>query len=262
MEVRLLDLRRSGPSHTAKVNLKSDRSTVVHNIELPPLSQLVLEVLKNLPPQIISKMNEMYKGELQGPVDTLNSDKGKENSSKSLALPSVTCDSVPDDEKLQGYRDHKDSMHSEEEHTKVSFVNASCSRASALAEKTTKSVTQLDLMPDSLCQADLKVLQELPEDVKVDLFSALPLHRSGDPACSTSNVSESKSLNVVRAEKRSPRSDDPENPRTFLPPGSSQKWIEQFGVSSCLILNVIAEQQTDFRCERPLSSVIIMQKND
>ncbi|XP_021305826.1 DNA repair protein REV1 isoform X2 [Sorghum bicolor] len=266
---RLQDLRRSGPSHTAEVNVRSDRSTVVHNIELPPLSQLDLEVLKNLPPEIISEMNEMYKGELQGLVDTLNSDKGKGNSSKSLALPAVTCDSVPGDAKLHGYRDHEDSMHSEEEHTKgkseeqlsesKAANNASCSRASALAEKTTKSVTQLDLMPDSLSQADLTVLQELPEDVKADLFSALPLHRSGDPACSTSNVSESKSLNVVRAENRSPidgGADDPENPRTFLPPGSSQKWIEQFRVSSCLILNVIAEQHTDSSCQRPLSSVL------
>jgi DNA repair protein REV1 len=84
--------------------------------------------------------------------------------------------------------------------------------------------------------------------VKSDLFSALP---SGDPACSTCNVSESKSLNVARAEKRSPNdggADDPENPRTFLPPESSQKWIEQFRVSSCLILNVIAEQHTDLSC--------------
>ena len=104
------------------MNVRSDRSTVVHNIELPPLSQLDLEVLKNLPPEIISEMNEMYKGELQGLVDTLNSDKGKGNSSKSLALPAVTCDSVPGDAKLHGYRDHEDSMHSEEEHTKVSFV--------------------------------------------------------------------------------------------------------------------------------------------
>ncbi|CAD6338550.1 unnamed protein product [Miscanthus lutarioriparius] len=109
----LQDLRRSGPSHTAEVNLRSDRSTVVHNVELPPLSQLDLEVLKNLPPEIMSEMNEMYKGELQGLVDTLNSDKGKENSSKSLALPAVTRNSVPGDAKLQGYRDHEHSMHSE-----------------------------------------------------------------------------------------------------------------------------------------------------
>ncbi|XP_008644986.1 DNA repair protein REV1 isoform X2 [Zea mays] len=264
----LKDLR-SGPSHTAEANLRNDRSTVFHNVELPPLSQLDLEVLKNLPPEIMSEMNEMYKGELQSLVDTLNSDKGKENSSKSLALPAVIRKSVPADAKLQGYRDHRDSMHLEEEHTKGKSDkqlseakpanNASCSRVSASIEKTTKSVTQLDLMPDSLSQADLTVLQELPEDVKADLFSALPLHRSGDPACSTSNVSESKSPNVVRAENRSSNdggTDDLKTPRSFLPPGSSQKWIEQFRVSSCLILNVIAEQHTDSSCQRPLSSVL------
>lgn len=264
----LKDLR-SGPSHTAEANLRNDRSTIFHNVELPPLSQLDLEVLKNLPPEIMSEMNEMYKGELQSLVDTLNSDKGKENSSKSLALPAVIRKSVPADAKLQGYRDHRDSMHLEEEHTKGKSDkqlseakpanNASCSRVSASIEKTTKSVTQLDLMPDSLSQADLTVLQELPEDVKADLFSALPLHRSGDPACSTSNVSESKSPNVVRAENRSSNdggTDDLKTPRSFLPPGSSQKWIEQFRVSSCLILNVIAEQHTDSSCQRPLSSVL------
>lgn len=109
-------------SHTSEVNLRNDRSTVVHNVELPPLSQLDLEVLKNLPPEIMSEMNEMYKGELQGLMDTLNSDKFKENSSKSLALPAVTRNSVPGDAKLKGYIDHQDSMHLEEEDNKVSFV--------------------------------------------------------------------------------------------------------------------------------------------
>uniref|UniRef100_K3XV05 DNA repair protein REV1 n=1 Tax=Setaria italica TaxID=4555 RepID=K3XV05_SETIT len=278
------DLRRSGPlsigatSQSSERNLRSDRSTGVHNVELPPLSQLDLEVLKNLPPEIMSEMNDMYKGELQGLLDTLNSDKGKESSSKSLSLPAVTQNSVPaGDAKLQGYRDHKDSMHLEED-TKVksdkqlsevkAANDASCSRACELVEKT-KCVTQLDLMPDSLSQADFAVLQELPEDVKADLFSALPLHRPGDPTCSTSNVSESKPPNVGGAENRSLNdggaenrslndggADDPRDRSIFVPPGSFQKWIEQFRVSSCLILNVIAEQHTDSICSRPLSAVL------
>ena len=68
-------------SHSSELNLRSDRSSGCHNVELPPLSQLDLEVLKNLPPEIMSEMNDMYKGELQGLLDTLNSDKGKESSS-------------------------------------------------------------------------------------------------------------------------------------------------------------------------------------
>jgi len=271
----LQDLRRSGPlsiaatSHSSELNLRSDRSSGCHNVELPPLSQLDLEVLKNLPPEIMSEMNDMYKGELQGLLDTLNSDKGKESSSKSLALPAVTQNSVPSgDANLQGYRDHKDSMHLEED-TKGKSVkqlsevkaanDASCSRACELVQRTSKCVTQLDLMPDSLSQADLTVLQELPEDVKADLFSALPLHRSGDPTCNASNVSESKSPNVSGAENKSlndGRADGPKDPRIFLPPVSSQKWIERLRVSSCPILNVIAEQHTDSSCSRPLSSIL------
>ncbi|KAJ1260544.1 hypothetical protein BS78_10G240600 [Paspalum vaginatum] len=269
----LQDLRSGLPSigvtsHSSEMNLRSDRSTGVHIAELPPLSQLDLDVLKNLPPEIMSEMNDMYKGELLGLLDSLNSDKGKESSSKSLALPAFTRNSIPaGDVKLQRYRDHKNSTPLDEDDTKgkqekqLSEVkatnNASCSRASELLEKTA-SVTQLDLMPDSLSQADLTVLQELPEDVKADLLNTLPLHRSGGSTCSTSNVSESKSPNVG-AENRSNDdggADDPKDPRIFLPPGSSQKWIQQFRVSSCLILNVIAEQHTDSRCRQPLSSAL------
>lgn len=290
------------------MNPRSERSAGVHTVELPPLSQLDLDVLKNLPPEIMSEMNDMYKGELHGLLDTLNNDKGNESSSKSLALPAVTQNSVPaGDAKHQGYRDHKDSMRLED-NSKVSFDtgnsgargfkikckvmlplnisnpyailtftvtpqgksdkqpsevkaanDASCSRAYELVEQRTKCVAQLDLMPDSLSQADFTVLQELPEDVKADLFRALPLHRPEDPTCSTSNVSEIKSPNVGAAGNRSlcdGRADDTKDPRTFLPPESCQKWFEQFRVSSSLILNVIAEQHTDSSCSQPLSSAL------
>ncbi|XP_062234274.1 DNA repair protein REV1 isoform X2 [Phragmites australis] len=237
----LQDLRTSSPSfqgaasYSSEVNLTSDRSTGVHNVELPPISQLDLEVLKNLPPEIISEMNDMYKGELHGFLDTVNSDKGKESSSKSHSMHLE-----------EGTKGKSDKQLSEVQ----AANNASCSRASELVEKTTKSVPQLDLMPDSLSQADLTVLQELPDDVKADLFSTLPLHRSGNPTCSTSNVSGNKSPNVGGAENKSPNDGGADDP------GSSQKWIEQFRVSSCLILNVIAEQHTDSSSSQPLSSVL------
>ena len=102
-------------------------------------------------------------------------------------------------------------------------------------------------MPDSLSQADLTVLQELPEDVKADLFNVLPLHRSDDPTCSTSNVSEKIVPNDVGA-------DDSKDPTVTLLSGTCQQWIEQFRVSSCLIVNVIAEQHTD--SSQSLSSIL------
>ncbi|KAL6603600.1 hypothetical protein ACP70R_043961 [Stipagrostis hirtigluma subsp. patula] len=250
--------RRSRPSTKGATSHSPEgilaRSTGVNNVGLPPLSELDLEVLKNLPPEIISEMNAMYKGELHGFLGTLSSDKDKKNS-----LPSVPRNAVSvGDAKLQGYGGHKDSMHLEEEDTKetsekqlseVQAANALCSRASELVENTAKSVSQFDFMPDSLSQADVAVLQELPEDVKADLFNALPLHRSGDPTCSTSNVSENKISDDGGT-------DDPKDPRITPPSQSYQKWIEQFRVSSCLILNVIAEQHKGSSSTQPLSSVL------
>ena len=129
----------------------------------------------------------------------------------------------------------------------VQAANASCSRDGELVD--TSSVTRLDFMPNSLSQLDFKVLQELPEDVKADLFNVLPLHRSRDPTCSTSIVTENKSPNDGGT-------DDAKHRVISHLPGSSRKWAEQFKVSSSVILNAIAEQHTDSISNQPLSSIL------
>jgi hypothetical protein len=43
--------------------------------ELPPLSHLDLDVIRNLPPEIFSEMNESYKGELCKILETRQLDK-------------------------------------------------------------------------------------------------------------------------------------------------------------------------------------------
>ncbi|KAF7097687.1 hypothetical protein CFC21_099478 [Triticum aestivum] len=242
-------------SHSSKVKLTSGRSTRVHAAELPPLSELDLEVLKNLPPEIISEMNDMYKGELHGFLGTIKGDEGKESNSKSRVLPAVNQNSVPVcNARLHQYGERTDSMHLEKRNNikgasdqEVQTAHASCSRANELID--TESVTRLDFMPNSLSQADFTVLQELPEDVKADLFNVLPLHRPMDPTCRTSNITENKSLKNGGA-------DDPKNPVICVLAGSSQKWAEQFRVSSSLLLNAIAEQHANSISSQPLSSIL------
>ncbi|EMS65069.1 DNA repair protein REV1 [Triticum urartu] len=242
-------------SHSSKVKLTSGRSTRVHAAELPPLSELDLEVLKNLPPEIISEMNDMYKGELHGFLGTIKGDEGKESNSKSCVLPAVNQNSVPVcNARLHQYGECTDSMHLEKRNNikgasdqEVQTAHASCSRANELID--TESVTRLDFMPNSLSQADFTVLQELPEDVKADLFNVLPLHRPMDPTCRTSNITENKSLKNGGA-------DDPKNPVICVLAGSSQKWAEQFRVSSSLLLNAIAEQHANSISSQPLSSIL------
>ncbi|KAM0825990.1 hypothetical protein ACQ4PT_069173 [Festuca glaucescens] len=238
-------------SHSSKANLTIDRSTRVDAIELPPLSELDLEVLKNLPPEIISEMNVMYKGELRGFLEMISGDEGKESNSKSLVSPAVDQNSVPAcNVKLHGYGEHRDSVHLGKQKDikgttdqEAEAASASCSRACELGD--TNSVTRLDFMPNSLSQADFTVLQELPKDVKADLFNVLPLHRSRDPTCSTSNVTESKS----------PNDEGTDDPIRHLP-GSSKKWAEQSKISNSLILNAIAEQHADSISNKPLSSIL------
>uniref|UniRef100_A0A0D9WTH2 DNA repair protein REV1 n=1 Tax=Leersia perrieri TaxID=77586 RepID=A0A0D9WTH2_9ORYZ len=222
-------------SRSSEVNLTIGRSTIVHGVELPPLSELDLEVLKNLPPEIISEMNDMYKGELHGFLGITSGAKAKESDIKPIDFPAVTENIVPGS--------------SVKKLSEVKDANASFLRASELVDIATESVIQHDFMPTSLSQADFAVLQELPEDVKADLFNVLPLHRSGDPTCSTSDISENKF-------PEDGRSNDPKHPQTCVLPGNSQKWIEEFRVSSCVILNVLAEKHTDSISGQPLSSVL------
>uniref|UniRef100_J3MH33 DNA repair protein REV1 n=2 Tax=Oryza brachyantha TaxID=4533 RepID=J3MH33_ORYBR len=249
-----------GTSHLSEVNLTSDRPTRVHGVELPPLPELDLEVLKNLPPEIISEMNDMYKGELHGFLGITSGDKAKENDIKSPAFQAVTQNLVPVlDAKLHGDGGHKDPIHfkketeikgfSGEQLSGVNDSSASCSRASELVDIPRESAIQHDFMPNSLSQADVTVLQELPEDVKADLFNTLPLHRSGVPTCSTSTVAENEF-------PENEKGNDPKQREICLPPRNSEKWIEEFRVSSCLRLEVIAKQYTDSISSQPLSSVL------
>ncbi|XBI02494.1 hypothetical protein VPH35_131028 [Triticum aestivum] len=230
-------------SHSSKVNLSSVRSTRVHAVEFPPLSKLDLEVLKNLPPEIISEMNDISSGE------------GKESNSKSRVFSAVNQNSVPvSNARLHQYGERTDSMHLEKRNSikgasdeEVQTAHALCSRANELID--TESVTRLDFVPNSLSQADFTILQELPEDVKADLFNVLPLHRSIDPTRHTSNVTENKSL-------KNGGTDDPKNPVICVLPGSSEKWAEQFRVSSSLLLKAIAEQHANSISSQPLSSIL------
>jgi hypothetical protein len=109
-------------SHSSNANLTIDGSARVDAIELPPLAELGLEVLKHLLPEIISQKNVMYTGELHGFLDMINGGESKESNSKFLVSPSVDPNSLPDcNTKLHGYGEHRDSVHlGKQKDTKVS----------------------------------------------------------------------------------------------------------------------------------------------
>lgn len=66
------------PSSSSAVSQGSNLS------ELPPLSHLDLDVIRNLPPEIFSEMNELYRGELRKILEIQQPEKEKECTSESV----------------------------------------------------------------------------------------------------------------------------------------------------------------------------------
>ncbi|XP_078181674.1 DNA-directed DNA polymerase [Carex rostrata] len=119
--------------------------------ELPPLSHLDLDVIRNLPPEIFSEMNELYKGELRKILETRQQEK------------EGTVESV----------ERKDCEQQDEEFTTRMQCKFEQSKASCSNSNHFKS----DLMPSSLSQVDSSILENLPEEVRADVLKSLPLHR-------------------------------------------------------------------------------------
>lgn len=106
----------------------------------------------------------------------------------------------------------------------------------------------IDLMPNSLTQADASVLEQLPEDLKADIIESLPAHRAVN---SVGNAP----IGFVGAFPNNVGVQNSEYTKTHLWLGSPPKWVVMFQTSNCLILNIIAELYTKSRANGLLSSI-------
>lgn len=88
-----------------------------------------------------------------------------------------------------------------------------------------------NLMPLSLSQVDCSVLQQLPEELKVDILESLPAHRSSNNLASNDISSEFTTHDFVS-----------EKPVLIneLWIGCPPKWVENFRLSNCRVLNAFA----------------------
>ncbi|KAJ0965472.1 hypothetical protein J5N97_026610 [Dioscorea zingiberensis] len=253
---------------------------------LPPLCQLDVEVIKSLPLEILSEMNDFYNGKL---CDYLEKQKGKNSATE----PSLSTESIPRvDETVSSSNNNRvgsgidqnvtpretDSaeLHSGgrslirkivssastlldtpskskvltkgkspselsiAENSKVAegishqihSIPFTCSRSDDQPLVSNAHAHQNDVMPVSLSQADFTVLQQLPEDLKFDIFELLPAHRVVNPSVvSTSTINEfSDSKNIK----------NDEDFKVHLWVGNPPKWVEKFKSSDCLFLSSIA----------------------
>lgn len=103
-------------------------------------------------------------------------------------------------------------------------------------------LTKTDLIPSSLSQVDTAVLQQLPEELKVDILEHLPAHRmqvfSPNVLLYPTEIPlEALGTNSVENNSGSKDFVLDNNLWVGIPP----QWVDKFKVSNCLILNILAE---------------------
>ncbi|ESR36146.1 hypothetical protein CICLE_v10027730mg [Citrus x clementina] len=118
-----------------------------------------------------------------------------------------------------------------------SSLSGSCSGAS-----TTLGLNKIDLMPSSLSQVDISVLQQLPEEVRVDILEQLPAHREQDFTCSAALVlpeNAQELLGFKTTENLSGLNESVVNNNLWA--GNPPLWVDKFKASNFLMLNILAD---------------------
>ncbi|KAK9176695.1 hypothetical protein WN944_028714 [Citrus x changshan-huyou] len=215
------------------------------NQTLPPLCHLDMGVVENLPPELFSELNETYGGKL---VDFIAKNKCRsENTSSSLCNSPYKTEGAVNKGKHPlfsevtlkgGPVEVKAEQYTVEEMQAVSVLRAgSCSGAS-----TTLGLNKIDLMPSSLSQVDISVLQQLPEEVRVDILEQLPAHREQDFTCSAALVlpeNAQELLGFKTTENLSGLNESVVNNNLWA--GNPPLWVDKFKASNFLMLNILAD---------------------
>lgn len=230
----------------------------------PPLCNLDMEVVESLPPELFSELNEIYGGKL---ADFIAKRKGTtKNISSSSCITAHeqvagavndsegphTSDTVPLNTILV---ENKVVQTTEEAHSAP--VSGAQSPSEAIQ---TVGLGNTDLMPSSLSQVDASVLQQLPEELRVDILGLLPAHRRPE---STSNAAlESLTENLLQSsdikttENQSMLIDSVLSDNLWI--GNPPHWVDKFEVSNCLILKTMAKMY--YKLESTGSLSLILQR--
>lgn len=115
-----------------------------------------------------------------------------------------------------------------------------------------------DLMPSSLSQVDTSVLQQLPQELRVNIIEQLPAHRKPGISANSSSGPSSKhtqdSLENINSENRLESTDSASNYKLWV--GNPPKWVDEFSKSNCVILNVLAKMFYKSGSPGNLSSIL------
>ncbi|KAM7479135.1 hypothetical protein LguiA_027348 [Lonicera macranthoides] len=237
---------------------------------LPPLCDLDMGVIASLPPELYSEINDMYGGKL---ASLISKNKGKSVVIGSLcSASSESFDGLKNEGKgpllthLAPSReiniDKKTTGSSTSSVPRASkrpmghlrgnqFTTAGKDQAAQVSGAKTSNPgnsasfpESIDLvMPSSLSQVDVSVLQQLPEEVKVDILELLPAHRIPEctpNAVSIPSTSYPKESLCVKQNDNPPRLSDAIR-SSDLWVGNPPRWVDEFEKSNYWILNIFAE---------------------
>ncbi|XP_062022940.1 DNA repair protein REV1 isoform X2 [Rosa rugosa] len=231
----------------------------------PPLCHLDLGVIESLPPELFTELNGIYGGKL---VDFVAKNKREFSATTSH-------------ERVDGAKNGSEShlfndMHLQDEnvlepkHTVVEkqAMPSSVGGSSDVAASTS-GLGNTDIMPASLSQVDPSVLQQLPQELRVDLLEQLPAHRRYDLASSAASdpLAEIPGESIGMRDENHSGSHDLAFNKLWI--GNPPRWVEEFKASKFMILNILAEmydksgssgnlsvilRSTIMECQHPLDS--------
>ncbi|KAB5541284.1 hypothetical protein DKX38_014258 [Salix brachista] len=212
----------------------------------PPLSHLDMGVVKGLPAELFSELNEIYGGKLTDFIakssvaseniysyPSTHSAEGQELAVDGGEGP-LASDMIPLDFIMVENRAKQHMI--EEEQAAPSWAGLQSEAICSV------SPNNNDLMPLSLSQVDVSVLQQLPEELRGDILGHLPAHRKQELTSNAgSHLSENPegALNIKITENQSNSTASLLNSNLWS--GSPPQWVDKFTVSSCLISKTLAE---------------------
>ncbi|XP_048336595.1 DNA repair protein REV1 isoform X1 [Ziziphus jujuba] len=223
---------------------------------IPPLCHLDFGVVENLPPELFSELNEIYGGKL---VDFVPRSKGNSESTSSALLHEegkmseaegpvfydpATLNKISKEEKGK-QKQHKEIL-------SIPYVGGS-----HIASNLTSGLERTDFMPSSLSQVDSTVLQQLPEELRVDILEQIPAHRRQEFSSNTALGS----LGEHPLESLGNRTTDNHVESTSVLKcnlwiGSPPKWVDEFKESKYEILKILAVMYYKSGLSGNLSSIL------
>ncbi|KAM1002919.1 hypothetical protein ACFX2I_003312 [Malus domestica] len=121
----------------------------------------------------------------------------------------------------------------------------------------TSGLGNTDIMPSSLSQVDTSVLQQLPQELRVDILGQLPAHRKNDVSSSASMGAPAEKppelLGPSNKDHSGP-SDPALDDKLWI--GSPPGWVDEFKSGKCMVLNVFAELYYKSGSSQNLSTIL------